>query len=82
MIVDEFQRTSVDGIFALGDISSPWELKHVANHEMRAVRHNLANPESMIRSDHRFVPSAVFTHPQIASVGLSEWEAQSVASST
>ena len=70
VIVDEFQRTSVDGIFALGDISSPWELKHVANHEMRAVRHNLANPESMIRSDHRFVPSAVFTHPQIASVGL------------
>jgi mycothione reductase len=76
VIVDEFQRTSVDGIFALGDISSPWELKHVANHEMRVVRHNLANPESMIRSDHRFVPAAVFTHPQIASVGLSEWEAR------
>ena len=77
VVVDEFQRTSVDGIFALGDISSHWELKHVANHEMRVVRHNLAHPESMIRSDHRFVPAAVFTHPQIASVGLTESQAAS-----
>jgi mycothione reductase len=73
--VDEFQQTSVEGIFALGDISSPWELKHVANHEMRVVRHNLAHPDSMVRSDHRFVPSAVFTHPQIATVGLTERQA-------
>jgi mycothione reductase len=73
--VDEYQRTSVDGIFALGDISSPWELKHVANHEMRVVRHNLAHPDAMIRSDHRFVPSAVFTDPQVAGVGLSEAQA-------
>lgn len=75
VIVDDFQQTSVDGIFALGDIASPWELKHVANHEMRVVKHNLIHPDAMIRSDHRFVPSAVFTHPQIASVGLAEWHA-------
>ncbi len=75
IIVDDFQLTSVPGIFALGDISSPWELKHVANHEMRVVRHNLIHPDSMIRSDHRFVPSAVFTHPQIATIGLTEWQA-------
>jgi mycothione reductase len=30
----------------------------------------------MIRSDHRFVPAAVFTHPQIATVGPSEWQAR------
>jgi mycothione reductase len=76
VIVDKYQRTSVDGIFALGDICSPWELKHVANHEARVVRHNLAHPDSMIRSDHRFVPAAVFTHPQIATAGLSEWQAR------
>ena len=75
VVVDDFQRTSVDGIFALGDISSRWELKHVANHETRVVRHNLAHPHSMIRSDHRFVPAAVFTDPQIASVGLTESQA-------
>lgn len=75
VIVDDFQQTTADGIFALGDISSPWELKHVANHEMRVVRHNLIYPDAMIRSDHRFVPSAVFTHPQIATVGLTEQQA-------
>lgn len=72
IVVDEFQRTSVDGVWALGDISSPHMLKHVANHEARVVAHNLANPQSMIRTNHAFVPAAVFTRPQIASVGLTE----------
>jgi mycothione reductase len=75
IIVDDFQQTTAEGIFALGDVSSPWQLKHVANHEMRVVRHNLIHPDAMIRSDHRFVPSAVFTHPQIAMVGIPEWRA-------
>lgn len=75
IVVDESQRTTAPGIFALGDISSPWELKHVANHEMRVVRHNLIHPDDMMRSDHRFVPAAVFTDPQIATVGLTEQQA-------
>ena len=70
--VDEYQRTEVDGILALGDVSSPYHLKHVANHEARVVRHNLLHPDSPIATDHRFVPSAVFTDPQVASVGLTE----------
>lgn len=70
--VDEYQRTNVDGIYALGDLSSPYDLKHVANHEMRVVKHNLAHPDDLITTDHRFVPSAVFTHPQIAAVGSKE----------
>ncbi|GAA0519172.1 mycothione reductase [Saccharopolyspora subtropica] len=74
--VDATQRTSVDGVWALGDISSDYELKHVANHEMRVVQHNLLHPEKPIESDHRFVPHAVFSAPQIASVGLTEQEAQ------
>ncbi|WP_116998809.1 mycothione reductase [Desertimonas flava] len=77
VVVDAYQRTTADGIFALGDVSSPWELKHVANHEMRVVKHNLAHPEALIRTDHRYVPSAVFTEPQIAAVGLTEAQAQS-----
>jgi mycothione reductase len=75
LIVDAYQRTEVDGIFALGDISSPYELKHVANHEQRVVQHNLLNPDDMVTTDHRFVPHAVFGSPQIASVGLTEQEA-------
>ncbi|HSY16061.1 MAG TPA: mycothione reductase [Jatrophihabitantaceae bacterium] len=73
--VDEHQRTSVDGVWALGDVSSPYQLKHVANHEMRVVAHNLAHPTSMITTDHRYVPSAVFTHPQLATVGITEQDA-------
>jgi mycothione reductase len=68
--------TGVDGIWALGDVAHTPELKHVANHEARVVRHNLLHPDAPIEADHRFVPSAVFTHPQIASVGLTERDAR------
>jgi mycothione reductase len=74
IVVDDQQRTPVDGIFALGDVSSPYQLKHVANHESRVVQHNLLHPDEPCSTDHRFVPSAVFTDPQIASVGLTEAE--------
>lgn len=74
VVVDEFQRTTADGIFALGDVSSPFQLKHVANHEMRVVQHNLLNPSDMIRTNHHAVPHAVFSNPQIAAVGATEQE--------
>jgi mycothione reductase len=75
VIVDEYQRSTVDGVFALGDIDSAYQLKHVANHEARIVRHNLRHPEALRAADHRFVPHAVFSSPQIAAVGLTEQEA-------
>ncbi|OBI42210.1 mycothione reductase [Mycobacterium kyorinense] len=79
IVVDEFQRTSARNVFALGDVSSPYELKHVANHEARVVQHNLLcdwdDTEAMMATDHRYVPSAVFTDPQIASVGFTENQA-------
>ena len=70
--VDEHGRTNVDGVWALGDVSSDYQLKHVANHEAHVVAHNLAHPDNLRSFDHRFVPQAVFTSPQIASVGLTE----------
>ena len=76
VVVDETQRTTAEGVWALGDICSPYELKHVANHEARIVQHNLLHPDEPIEADHRFVPSAVFTSPQIASVGLTEQAAR------
>ena len=79
VVVDEYQRTSARGVFALGDVSSPYQLKHVANHEARVVQHNLLcdwdDTESMAVTDHRYVPSAVFTDPQLATVGLTENQA-------
>ncbi|MEO7069881.1 MAG: mycothione reductase [Nostocoides sp.] len=72
LLVDEFQRTSAEGVYALGDISSDHALKHVANHEMRVVKHNLTHPDDLTASDHRLVPHAVFSHPQIAAFGPTE----------
>jgi mycothione reductase len=75
VVVDAFQRTTADNIWALGDVCSPHQLKHVSNHEARVVAHNLAHPDAPVEADHRFVPSAVFTHPQLATVGLTEQQA-------
>ena len=77
VVVDEFQRTTVPGIWALGDVANTWQLKHVANAEARTVQHNLLHPDDLVASDHRFVPSAVFTSPQVASVGISSQDAES-----
>ncbi len=70
--VDAHGRTNINGVWALGDVSSAHQLKHVANHEARVVAHNLAHPDDLRSFDHRNVPSAVFTSPQIAGVGLTE----------
>jgi len=67
--VDSYGRTTAEGIWSLGDASSPFELKHVANAEARTLVHNLAHPDDLRPYPHEWVPSAVFTEPQIASVG-------------
>lgn len=67
--VDEYGRTTADGIWSIGDASSPFELKHVANAEARTVAHNLAHPEDLREFRHEWVPAAVFTDPEIATVG-------------
>ena len=72
VIIDDQCRTNVDGVWALGDVANPVQLKHVANHEARVVRHNLSHPDDPATVDHRFIPHAVFGHPQVAGVGLTE----------
>ncbi|HEV7203716.1 MAG TPA: mycothione reductase [Jatrophihabitans sp.] len=76
VVVDQYQRTSAEGVWALGDVCNAHQLKHVANHEARVVAHNLAHPDDLVAADHRFVPAAVFTHPQLAGVGYTEQRAQ------
>jgi mycothione reductase len=78
--VDAFQRVlsggePVPGLYALGDISSPYQLKHDANHEARVVAHNLEHPDDLRRSRQDTVPAAVFSDPELARVGLTEGEA-------
>lgn len=78
--VDDHQRVladgaPVEGLYALGDVSSQDQLKHVANHEARVVSHNLERPGDLRRSRRHAVPSAVFSHPELAQVGLTEVQA-------
>jgi mycothione reductase len=66
---DEYLRTSSEGVWALGDITNPAQLKHIANAEARILTHNLLNPENLRAVDNSITPHAVFGHPQLASVG-------------
>ena len=74
LVVDEQLRTTAPGVWALGDVSSEHQLKHVANHEARIVAHNLTVDLGRIdgasrTTDDRPVPHAVFGHPQVAAFG-------------
>jgi mycothione reductase len=74
LITDEFMRTNVEGVWGLGDVTNPAQLKHTANAEARVVAHNIANPDAMKQIDLWPIPHAVFSHPQVASVGATEQE--------
>lgn len=82
--VDAQQRVLADGrpvtgVWALGDICSPVQLKHLANAQARTVAHNLTHPQDLRATDQRYVPHAVFSDPQIAAVGLTEEQARRLA---
>jgi mycothione reductase len=70
--VDEYGRTTADGVWSLGDASTPYPLKHVANAEARILKHNLGHPDDLRPYPHDWVPSAVFSEPQIATVGATD----------
>ncbi|MFB6100414.1 MAG: dihydrolipoyl dehydrogenase [Candidatus Nanohalobium sp.] len=69
---DEYMETSIDGIYALGDIADNWMFKHSANLEAEATFRNSKGGEEPL--DDYAMPHAVFTHPQIAGVGKTEQE--------
>jgi mycothione reductase len=72
VVTDSFGRTNVEGVWALGDITNPVQLKHVANHEATVVAHNITHPDDLREMNHDFIPAAVFAHPQVGTVGLTE----------
>ncbi len=75
VVVDEWQRSSVPNIYAVGDVTDRINLTPVAIGEGRAIAETLYN-NNPIRMDHRDVPSAVFSQPPIGTVGLTEEEAR------
>ena len=74
VITDDGMETNVPGIFAFGDLASRHPLKHIANAEARAIAdHLVGGAKGPVEYDG--VPNAVFSSPQVASVGLSERDA-------
>jgi dihydrolipoamide dehydrogenase len=73
--VNDFLETSKKNIWALGDAIGKEMFKHVANYEAGIAWHNAIHDHKM-EMDYSAAPHAVFTHPQVASVGLKEAEAK------
>ncbi len=72
---NEYLETNRKGIFAIGDANGQQMFRHMANVEAEIVTEN-AFYDTKIKVDYSAVPHAVYSHPQIASVGLSEAKAR------
>lgn len=74
--VDEYQRTNVDGIYCVGDIMEGGiELTPVAVKAGRQLSERLFNNKPDAKMDYNLVPTVVFSHPPIGTIGLTEPEA-------
>lgn len=75
IVVDEYSQTSVPSIFAIGDVTKRIELTPVAIREGMAFVETVfkGNPTAV---DHELVPSAIFTQPEMGTIGLSEEDAR------
>lgn len=73
--VDEYYRTNVEGVYAIGDIIATPALAHVASAEGITCVEKIAglNPEPI---DYKNIPGCTYTHPEISSVGLTEAKAK------
>jgi dihydrolipoamide dehydrogenase len=68
--VDEQLRTNAPGVHAIGDVTGRVLLAHVASHQGLVAAGVIAGRDE--RMDYKAVPAATFTHPEVASVGLTE----------
>jgi len=73
IIVNNRMQTNIDGVYAIGDVVGKMMLAHVASRQGIVAVENAMGIDSKI--DYSVVPSAIFTHPEIGSVGLREKEA-------
>ncbi len=75
VVVDEFCRTGVEGLYAIGDIAGPPWLAHKASHEGVMVAEMIAGQKPHpVRPES--IPGCTYCHPQVASVGLTEAQAK------
>jgi dihydrolipoamide dehydrogenase len=74
IVVNERMETNVPGVYAIGDVTGKWWLAHVASKEGVVAAENACGHPA--RSNYKSVPSCVFTHPEVATVGLTEEQAR------
>jgi dihydrolipoamide dehydrogenase len=72
--IDDQMHTSVDNVFAIGDVVGKVQLAHVATHQGLVAAAVIAGHDE--KMDYKAVPAATFTHPEVASVGLTEAKAR------
>ena len=73
--IDEYMRTNVDGVYAIGDCTAKLMLAHVAEAQGVVAAETIAGAETM-PIDYDFIPRATYCHPQIGSFGYSEEQAK------
>lgn len=76
VLVDKFQQTNVENIFAVGDVTPNIQLTPVAIAAGRRLAMRLFANKPELHLDYRNIPSVVFSHPALASVGLTERQAR------
>ena len=74
--VDEYQNTTTAGIYALGDVSGEKELTPVAIKAGRTLAERLFNGKTVAKMDYELIPTVVFSHPAIGSIGLTQEQAE------
>jgi pyruvate/2-oxoglutarate dehydrogenase complex dihydrolipoamide dehydrogenase (E3) component len=72
--VNERLETTAPGVWAMGECAGSPQFTHVAEHDFRIVRANLAGEDRTTRD--RLAPSCMFTDPELAQIGLREREAE------
>ena len=75
--MDDFLRTNYDNIYAVGDVTGPYQFTHTAAHQAWfAAVNSLFGQFKKFKADYSVIPWATFTDPEVARVGLNEIEAK------
>ena len=72
--VNEYMQTNVENIYAIGDVTNIIQLAHIASHQGMVAADNITGKSH--KMDYSAVPSAIFTMPEIGTVGVSERQAK------
>lgn len=74
--IDDYMRTNVDGIYAIGDVTAKLQLAHVAEAQGIVAAETIAGAETQTLGDYMMMPRATFCNPQVASFGYTKEQAE------